>query len=224
MAAPSRNPIVTGTSVLAIKFDGGVVIAADTLGSYGSLARFRDIRRLVSVGNQTVVGASGDVADFHSMKDTLDELEVENREYDDEHTIKPKAIFSFLTRVLYNRRSRMNPLWNSFVVAGVQDGEPFLGTTDKVGVAFTEDTIATGYGAYIALPLLRNALESNDGPLTRDQAVAEIEKCCKVLFYRDARSLNRYEVAVITAAGVEMFEPKAMETDWSIATMVRGYE
>lgn len=27
-----RNPIVTGTSVLGIKFEGGVAIAADTLG------------------------------------------------------------------------------------------------------------------------------------------------------------------------------------------------
>jgi hypothetical protein len=45
----------------------------------------------------------------------------------------------------------MNPLWNSLVIGGLQDGQPFLGCTDKLGVAFTEDAIATGYGAYIAL-------------------------------------------------------------------------
>ena len=43
----TMQPIVTGTSVLGIKTKHGVVIAADTLGSYGSLARFRDIKRFV---------------------------------------------------------------------------------------------------------------------------------------------------------------------------------
>ena len=45
----------------------------------------------------------------------------------------------------------MNPLWNTLLVAGVQAGEPFLGYVDKIGVAFTENLIATGFGAYIAL-------------------------------------------------------------------------
>ena len=34
----------TGTSILAVKYNGGIMMAADTLGSYGSLARFRDER------------------------------------------------------------------------------------------------------------------------------------------------------------------------------------
>lgn len=41
--------MVTGTSVLGVKFKGGVIIAADMLGSYGSLARFRNISRLMKV-------------------------------------------------------------------------------------------------------------------------------------------------------------------------------
>lgn len=47
--SPCRNPMVTGTSVLGVKFTGGVIIAADMLGSYGSLARFRNISRLMKV-------------------------------------------------------------------------------------------------------------------------------------------------------------------------------
>ena len=30
----------------------------------------------------------------------------------------------------------------------------------------------------------------------------------------------QYEVAIITADGIEIQEPRAMETDWSIANMV----
>ena len=42
----------------------GVLIAADTLGSYGSLARFKDVRRVGAYGSHTIVGAAGDLSDF----------------------------------------------------------------------------------------------------------------------------------------------------------------
>ena len=45
----TQYPSTQGTSVLGVKFDGGVIIAADRLGSYGSLARFRGISRVMKV-------------------------------------------------------------------------------------------------------------------------------------------------------------------------------
>lgn len=69
-----RNPMVTGTSVLGVKFDGGVVLAADMLGSYGSLARFRNISRIMRVNNSTMLGASGDYADFQYLKQVLGQM------------------------------------------------------------------------------------------------------------------------------------------------------
>ena len=57
--AHTRQPIVTGSSVLAVKYDQGVMIAADTLASYGSLARYKDVKRIIQVGDRTIMGASG---------------------------------------------------------------------------------------------------------------------------------------------------------------------
>ena len=45
----TQYPSTQGTSVLGVKFNGGVIIAADRLGSYGSLARFRGISRVMKV-------------------------------------------------------------------------------------------------------------------------------------------------------------------------------
>lgn len=55
---------MTGTSVLGIKYAGGVMLAADTLGSYGSLARFTDLRRIRRVGDYTLIAGSGEYSDF----------------------------------------------------------------------------------------------------------------------------------------------------------------
>ena len=47
-------------------------MAADNLASYGSLARFRDVERLYTAANTTVVGASGDISDFQYIKHLLE--------------------------------------------------------------------------------------------------------------------------------------------------------
>lgn len=70
----SSNPMVTGTSVLGVKFTGGVIIAADMLGSYGSLARFRNISRLMKVNDNTILGASGDYADYQYLKQVIEQM------------------------------------------------------------------------------------------------------------------------------------------------------
>jgi len=64
--------VVTGTSVLGIKYKDGVMMAADNLASYGSLARFRDVERLHKVTDFTVLGASGDMSDYQYVQHLLD--------------------------------------------------------------------------------------------------------------------------------------------------------
>lgn len=67
-------------------------MAADTLGSYGSLARFRDERRLKEVGEHTIIGGSSDIADYHHILHMLEDLETENVEWDDGQSILLKSV------------------------------------------------------------------------------------------------------------------------------------
>ncbi|XP_044131997.1 proteasome subunit beta type-4 [Bufo gargarizans] len=217
------NPMVTGTSVLGVKFDGGVMIAADMLGSYGSLARFRNISRIMKVNSCTMLGASGDYADYQYLKQVLDQMVIDEELVGDGHGYSPKAVHSWLTRVMYNRRSKMNPLWNTVVLAGFYKGESFLGYVDKLGVAYEAPTIATGFGAYLAQPLMRDQVE-NKAQLTREEARQLIERCMKVLYYRDARSYNRFEIATVTESGVEIEGPLSSDTNWEIAHLISGFE
>jgi hypothetical protein len=52
--------------------------------------------------------------------------------WDDGNSLGPKEIHSYLTRVMYNRRNKFDPLWNSLVLGGVKKGpkgdeEKYLG-------------------------------------------------------------------------------------------------
>lgn len=66
--------VVTGSSVLGVKCSDGVVMASDTLGSYGSMARYRDLRRMVQVTDELVIGAGGEYSDFQAIIEMLEEI------------------------------------------------------------------------------------------------------------------------------------------------------
>ncbi|KAF9997444.1 Proteasome subunit beta type-7 [Modicella reniformis] len=87
------------------------------------------------------------------------------------------------------------------------------------GTCFQAPTIATGFGAYLAQPILRKELEIRGGEdnITEEQAVDVLKKCMRVLFYRDARSMNKYQLAKITDQGVTISEPMSGETEWNFA-------
>ena len=218
------QPSVTGTSVLGVKFDEGVIIAADTLGSYGSLARFRGLSRVMKINDFTVMSAAGDYADFQYLKQELEQMVIDEEILNDGFTMPPSAVHSWVTRILYHRRSKFNPLWNVVTVAGYENGKGFLASVDKIGIAFEAPSVASGFGAYIAQPLLRKALEDNNNTLTLEQARQVITNCLRVLYYRDARSYNRHEIAVVTKDGVMIEKPSSSNTSWDIAHLVKGYE
>jgi len=210
------------------------MLAADNLASYGSLARFRDIQRLHPLGKQTVVAASGDMSDFQWLKKELDSIlrEEEALSLTDSHpSLSPAHIYDFLANIFYARRSKMNPLWNAMLVGGYDQvkKESFLGFVDLLGTTYSAPTLATGYGAHIAQPLLREAFEAKAGTdgkgplLTAEEAEAVLSDCMKVLFYRDARSINKFQIASVTAEGVKISDSKTMETNWGFAEGLRGY-
>lgn len=48
-----------------------------------------------------------------------------NENYDkDGNSLKASNVFQYLSNVFYNRRNKMNPLWNAVIVGGVENGKP----------------------------------------------------------------------------------------------------
>lgn len=177
---------------------------------------------MVNLGDKTLLGTSGDMSDFQHITRLLHQYHVTEQCHDDGHSMTPRQWFTALAAVLYKRRTDGNPLWTGNVLAGFepQSGELFLGSCDLLGTQFESDSIATGFGSHLAQPLLREALDqakAREQPLSEAEAVALIERCMRVLYYRDARSLDKIQIAKVTRAGVTISEPYIIDSDWSIA-------
>lgn len=202
---------MTGTSVLGVTYQDGVILACDTLGAYGSTKRYKSVDRIKKVNDSCILGASGEISDFQFIMNMLDELATGDFCMDDGHKMSAKEVYAYLTRVLYNRRTKFDPLWNSLVVGGIADGKPFLGSISMLGVHFTDDHVASGFGNHLARPLFR---EKHSPDMSEQEAIDLLCEGLKVCYYRDKNSINKFTLAKVTKEGVTISEPFALETKW----------
>ena len=140
------------------------------------MIRYRGQPRFFSLGGKALVCTSGEYSDHQFLERELKALVAEDAAHAEETgtcssssssssngpqlSLTPKALASFTSRVLYQKRSRFNPYWLSVVVAGhmgapkgiheqqqqqqQQQQEMYLGTMDMLGTFFEEQVVATG--------------------------------------------------------------------------------
>ena len=70
-----------------------------------------------------MIGASGDMSDFQAIQALLDEIVTDEFTHADGHDLGPAEVHEYLSRVMYARRSKIDPLWNSLLVGGFRDGK-----------------------------------------------------------------------------------------------------
>lgn len=198
--------------------------------SYGSLARFTNIRRIRQFNSQAILGFGGDVSDMQYLDRHLQSVITDENHSDPDPITELSAnnLHTYLQKVMYKRRSDMDPLWNQIIVAGLDEQKaPYLAQVDLYGTAFSAPSLATGFGAHLAQPLLRLVAKDEEAAskLSKEQAVDAIKECLKVLFYRDARSTNEYSIAVLDKDdGLDLKQTEKLENEsWQFAEVIRGY-
>jgi len=211
----TTSPIVTSASTLGLVYKNGVMLASDTLASYGSMARYKDVRRLMPLNDNILIGGSGEYSDFQYITEKLKSNALERKCLEEEPETALE-IWNYLRAVMYQRRSKMDPLWNEMVVAGFSSSKvPFLGVVDKIGTAYSDaNYVATGFGSYLALPLMR---EQHRDDMEEGEARALLEDCMRILYYRDCRASNRIQIAKVEEDGKAVVsEPYELDTSWDL--------
>lgn len=66
------------------------------------------------------------MSDFQYIQKFLEQLIIEEFTSQDGHDLGPAQIHEYLSQVMYSRRSKINPLWNSLLVGGFKDGKRSL--------------------------------------------------------------------------------------------------
>jgi 20S proteasome subunit beta 7 len=66
------------------------------------------------------------MSDFQYIQSLLEELIIEEFTASDGHAMGPAEIHEYLSQVMYARRSKMDPLWNSILIGGFKDGKKYV--------------------------------------------------------------------------------------------------
>jgi 20S proteasome subunit beta 7 len=207
----TTKPVVTGGSVLGLKYADGVLLCSDTLASYGSLAMFKEIPRIAAVGDSTLIAASGEYSDFQEIVRLLRQKQTEDFVQHDGVKLNAKHYACYLSSVMYAKRNKGNPLFNSVLVAGIVNAEPYLAYIDLYGTHIVAEFNVTGFAHHISKPIIANEWRPD---MNEAEGKELLEKGMRVLWYRDARASDRIQFAKVTKEGVEIDDAYKFNSEW----------
>lgn len=118
---------------------------------------------------------------------------------------------NYLAAIAYERRNKQNPFYNNFVVAGYENGKPFLSSIDLFGTHIRKDYVAAGFSKYFGLAILANNWNPEK---SLEECKKIIHQCFTVLYERDCHSVDEVQFAAVTERGVEIFAPEKVRSDW----------
>mmetsp|Transcript_4803 Transcript_4803/g.4542 ORF Transcript_4803/g.4542 Transcript_4803/m.4542 type:complete len:171 (+) Transcript_4803:208-720(+) len=127
---------------------------------------------------------------------------------------EPKDYCKWLANVHFNKRMRVDPYYNSHIVAGVdsKSGDKFLGTVDVHGNNFEGNYVLTGIANYFCNAILDGNVTDD---LTLEGARELMTKCFTVLYYKDKSQGDKIQyVTIDTDSNVNFEDPVTLESKW----------
>ncbi|KAK4351488.1 hypothetical protein RND71_030801 [Anisodus tanguticus] len=73
---------------------------------------------------------------------------------------------------------------------------------------YNDTHMATGFGNHLAKPIIRDEWRED---LSYEEGVKLLEKCMRVLLYRDSSAVNKLQIAKITKEGVTISQPYSLK-------------
>ena len=227
----SQSVIYSGSSVIGLKYNKGIIIACDTRMCYGSsLSLVSTNERIKALNKRTLIGYSGEFSDMQETSRILNELILEDQlESNGKDTKGPVELGHYLSSLHYRKRNNLDPYLNSAIVGGIDfNGDIVLMQVDPFGTFLTANYFTTAFANYFACSLLRNNYPKNPNDLTKDKALDLIMKCFEVLFYRDCNAGDTIQFKVMEKDnnGVPNIESGVykLKTKWEYKQFMQGNE
>ena len=196
----SQSVDYSGSSVIGLKYNKGIIIACDTRMCYGRTLWLTSTKQRIKTLNQrTLIGYSGEYSDMQETSRILNELILEdNLETNGKNTMGPVELGHYLSSLHYQRRNKLDPYLNSAIVGGIDfNGDIVLMQVDPFGTFLSANYFTTAFANYFACSLLRNNYPNNLNDLTKEKALDLLMKCFEVLFYRDCNAGDTIQYSIM---------------------------
>ncbi|MFW9813068.1 MAG: proteasome subunit beta [Candidatus Thorarchaeota archaeon] len=186
----------TGATVVGIKCSDGVVIATDSLITWGTHILSEKGVKAFKLTENIILASAGLTSDYQMLVNLL-QARIKLYELNEKRDITVKALSKMLANTLYARR--MAPLYVQTVVVGYDNEGPQLFSLDMGGSLIPDDFTATGSGTAPAYGVLEDGFRPD---LTVKDAEAIAISAVKAGIARDAQSGGDIRIMSVTKSGV----------------------
>jgi proteasome beta subunit len=186
----------TGATVVGIKCSDGVVVATDSLITWGTHVLTDKGVKAFKLTDTIILASAGLTSDYQMLVNRL-KAQIKLYELNQKRDISVKALSKMLANTLYSRR--MAPLYVQTVVVGVDDNGPQLFSMDMGGSLMPDEFTATGSGTAPAFGVLEDGYKP--GLAVKDAEEIAIN-AVKAGIARDAQSGGEIRVMSVTESGV----------------------
>ncbi|CAD8141917.1 unnamed protein product [Paramecium octaurelia] len=186
----------TGTTIVGVLFDGGVVMAADTRATAGSIVADKNCEKLHTLAPNIWAAGAGTAADLHhqcahfNAKLKLQRLNL-NRQS------RVNEVITKLTSKLFPYRGHIGV---ALIIGGIDCNGPQLASVSPHGNYVYHPFQSMGSGSLAALGILEAKFQ--DG-LTKQQAIDLAIEAIEAGIFHDMGSGSNVDVVAITKDGVD---------------------
>lgn len=206
----------TGTTTIGIVTKEGVVLAADTRGTYGgdsgvSYIAGRDERKIEKVNENIAVTIAGTASDIQNViRLTRAELKLKELKDAKKPTIKESAgLFSSLVYQKIRHPSIIISITH-FLLAGFDEKQAYLYDIHPDGyIQEITEYAATGSGLIHVNPILDSEYKKG---LTLEEGIELAKKCVKASSRRDPGSGEGMDIFTITKDGIKQVVKQKIES------------
>ena len=202
----------TGTTTVAIKCKGGIVLGADRRATAGeTLIVNKNVIKIHEISENMVLTMAGSVSDIQLLiKFIKAELRLKKVRSRRDMTVKEAA--NLLSGMIYSnvRRFTVVPGISHFLLAGTdKEGMHLFDLFPDGSISEMEDYVSSGSGSVMAYGVLETLYKKD---LTIDDGAKIIIKSLNAAIQRDTASGSGFDVIVVTDKGIKKLVGKRIET------------
>ena len=142
----------TGTTTVGIKVKDGVVLAADTQASMGSMVESLNVRKVLPITDRIAITTAGTVGDLQALARTL-EAQAKYYQFTWGRPMTTRAMANLLSNIL--NENKWFPYMVQIIIGGYVD-KPELASLDALGGLVFDNYTSTGSGSPFAIAVLED--------------------------------------------------------------------
>ncbi|MFW9928100.1 MAG: proteasome subunit beta [Candidatus Thorarchaeota archaeon] len=188
----------TGTTGLALRYKGGVVIAADKRVSAGYVVG-KNAEKIHLITKNIGMAISGLVSDAMSLVDVM-KAELKLYKFDNAMDPTVKVAASLLGAISHGAYRRYFPYYAQLIVGGADINGEHLYNIDPSGAVSEDNYLVIGSGSLFALSKLEDSWKEN---MTKEEAKQLAITALKLSISRDLYTGDGFNLFFITKDGAE---------------------